>query len=86
MTHVKPFKVKGLKDDVQDMTFDVFIPYDSLPVIHFKYISDKNEVILNNTFQLTQAEFDLWDDTMDSLQDIVIERLELEKKITNKTK
>lgn len=84
MTQVKPFKVKGLKDDVQDMTFDVFIPYNSLPVIHFKYISDKKEVVLNNNFQLTQAEFDLWDDTMDSLQNIVMTRLELDEKITNK--
>lgn len=50
MTQVKPFKVKGLKDDVHDMIFDVFIPYNSLPVIYFKYISDKNEVILNNSF------------------------------------
>jgi len=85
MTQIKPFKVKGLKKDVKEMAFDVFIPYGSLPVIYFKYIGDEGEIVLSNNFQLTQQEFDSWDETMDSLSNIVISRLELEKKVsTNK--
>jgi hypothetical protein len=84
MTKIKPFKVKGLKKDVKEMTFDVLIPYGSLPVIHFKYIGDEGEIVLSNNFQLTDQEFDAWDETMESLSNIVISRLELEKKSINK--
>lgn len=77
MTQITPFQIQGVPEEVTAIAFDTYIPDEALPTIHFKYLSEQNQILLNSNFPLTQEEFDEWDDTMESLKAIVLKRLGL---------
>lgn len=77
MTQITPFQIQGIPDQATAISFDTYIPDEALPNIHFKYLSEQNQVLLRSNFPLTQEEFDEWDDTMESLKEIVLKRLGL---------
>jgi len=82
MTQITPFSIQGLQAEATNLSFDIFIPDSSLPAIHFRYLSANGQTLLSNNFQLTQEEFDAWDETMESLEIIVLNRLGLTKLAT----
>lgn len=82
MTQITPFEIQGIPTEATKLAFDTYIPDEALPTIHFKYIGTSGEVLLSNNFSLTQEEFDAWDDTMESLKQIVLDRLGLTKLAT----
>ena len=79
MTQITPFTVQGIAEEITTLAFDTYIPDEALPTIHFKYLSEKGETLLASNFMLTEEDFENWDDTMESLKEIVLKRLGLEK-------